>query len=1248
MRILAIRGSNLASLSGDFAIDFEAEPLASSGIFAITGPTGAGKSTLLDAVCLALFAEIPRLRAAPDRSQVGASGDADDTLSAKDARSILRHGAGQGHAEIDFQMPGGAKYRATWSVRRARSKADGKLQNYDHAFERLDTGERMGGTRRETKTAISAVIGLSAEQFTRAVLLAQGDFEAFIRADANERAILLERLTGSDIYTRLGQKAFEKARSLKEGLDAIRARIAAQEGLDDEARAEAEASLALAEQAYEDAQARIAALKGEEQRQQRGTELAAEIEREGARLKAAQEAREAAQERREALVRNKAAFRLAPLLSGRQRAEQALSAAGQSLAGAREAYARAKQGAQTCTSRVGTAERALQQREADAKALAPDIEKARTLDQQLSDALANLEAAGHGAVTKATAAAETDEIAKHAEAAVAAAGQRRQAAQDWCAANSELRALADRESEVAELLASHAATRARHREHSGRRSELAEGERTAIARHNEAVEVAAVARKDFQLRKDQLDQALAVTPAEGVLERLSHQIEQIGSAEKQALQAAEAWRDCQRGEGAIETARQRHTALSAEMAELDHSIREDEAGLPGLTARLASARDVYARATAASEQAAKVMRAALVDGEPCPVCGATQHAVSALDALLGENLEQSHHDLADLDSALSETRTRHQVSLHRREHLAKDIAQAEQAQADLTARQQSLIETRDARQDALLETVRALGLDTALEASGEADTRPAIDRLLAEARKAAETGQKAVLDARSATEAARRGEEQARLAHEAAREALDKATESLRHHAQALKETDAEIARLSETTEQQAKALDRLLSPVTDWQALPDAESWLHDKAGQWRCHDAELRQATDALPALDLERQNCTRARDVAAEASRIAEEARSKAATLAASVHESRSALLGGESVRAVEERHTVALAEARAAQDAARTAREEAGKVLASAGTALTGAEAGEAQAAEKLETARAVLDEALQSSGIAEADVARAAAAGQSTLDAETSALAALDTAVREAEAVLAKCRADLARHERQQEGREAPSPEALTEALASSGILLDEATRSRDAARVKILQDDQVRERTAALRAELAAASERADVWLRLNDLIGDREGRTMRRFAQGLTLDRLLEHANARLADLKPRYALERGQGGEMLIQVIDNDMGGQVRGLHNLSGGERFLVSLALALGLAEMSTARGVKIESLFIDEGFGALDPASLGQALGLLEHLQASGRRVGLISHVEELKERVPVKIEVTPSGRGTSTIAVVEG
>lgn len=112
-----------------------------------------------------------------------------------------------------------------------------------------------------------------------------------------------------------------------------------------------------------------------------------------------------------------------------------------------------------------------------------------------------------------------------------------------------------------------------------------------------------------------------------------------------------------------------------------------------------------------------------------------------------------------------------------------------------------------------------------------------------------------------------------------------------------------------------------------------------------------------------------------------------------------------------------------------------------------------------------------------------------------------------------------------------------------------------------------------------------------------------------------------------------------------MMIQVIDYDMAGEVRGVHNLSGGERFLVSLALALGLAEMSTGRGLRIESLFIDEGFGALDSASLGQAISVLEQLHASGRRVGVISHVEEVKERIPVQVRVTPVARGRSEVNV---
>ena len=170
----------------------------------------------------------------------------------------------------------------------------------------------------------------------------------------------------------------------------------------------------------------------------------------------------------------------------------------------------------------------------------------------------------------------------------------------------------------------------------------------------------------------------------------------------------------------------------------------------------------------------------------------------------------------------------------------------------------------------------------------------------------------------------------------------------------------------------------------------------------------------------------------------------------------------------------------------------------------------------------------------------------------------------------------------------------------------------------------------------------------ADVWAQLNELIGAADGTKFRRFAQSLTLDRLVAGANRHLGELHPRYALRRMEGAEMALEVVDHDMADEARAVHNLSGGERFLVSLALALGLADISAGRGLAIESLFIDEGFGALDPDALAMAISMLERLQATGRRVAVISHVEALKDRIPVQIRVTPRGAGRSGVEVVAG
>ena len=194
MKILALRIRNLTSLAGEISIDFEAEPLAHAGLFAITGPTGAGKSTLLDALCLALYDEMPRLP------------------SGADVRSALRHGTGEGFAEVEFRGRDGGRYCASWKVRRARNKPNGALQAQELSLTDLSSGTVIAGRKRETLHAIQEKVGLDYQQFRRSVLLAQNDFDAFLRAKPDERASLLELMTGTRIYGAISKATYDSSK----------------------------------------------------------------------------------------------------------------------------------------------------------------------------------------------------------------------------------------------------------------------------------------------------------------------------------------------------------------------------------------------------------------------------------------------------------------------------------------------------------------------------------------------------------------------------------------------------------------------------------------------------------------------------------------------------------------------------------------------------------------------------------------------------------------------------------------------------------------------------------------------------------------------------------------------------------------------------------------------------------------------------------------------------------------------------
>ncbi len=222
MRIEKVTFKNLNSLAGTWSIDFTNERYREDGIFAITGPTGAGKSTVLDAICLALYGQTPRLA----------------TIS-KSTNEIMTRQTGDCFAEVVFST-GKGRYRSHWSQRRARNNPDGALQQAKQELVNLTTQEIVNLTRKGIAEKINELTGLDFKRFTRSMLLAQGDFAAFLKASSDDRAAILEKITGMEIYSEISEKVYRRMDEESKALKAMENQLGGIEVLPDDVRKDKE------------------------------------------------------------------------------------------------------------------------------------------------------------------------------------------------------------------------------------------------------------------------------------------------------------------------------------------------------------------------------------------------------------------------------------------------------------------------------------------------------------------------------------------------------------------------------------------------------------------------------------------------------------------------------------------------------------------------------------------------------------------------------------------------------------------------------------------------------------------------------------------------------------------------------------------------------------------------------------------------------------------------------------------------
>ena len=230
MKLQKLTIHNIASIE-DATIDFEAQPLANSEVFLITGKTGSGKSTILDAICLALFATTPRLDGTKMQGDTK-DGNADVTI--KDPRQLMRRNTGEAFVSLTFTGSNGIHYEATWSIIRAYKKATGTLQNKSWQLKNIDTNFTY--TRdRDISAEIQTAIGLDFSQFCRTTLLAQGEFTRFLNSKDDEKAAILEKITGADIYSKIGKKVFDVTGQKKKEWETAQQKVEGMSTMDEEA-----------------------------------------------------------------------------------------------------------------------------------------------------------------------------------------------------------------------------------------------------------------------------------------------------------------------------------------------------------------------------------------------------------------------------------------------------------------------------------------------------------------------------------------------------------------------------------------------------------------------------------------------------------------------------------------------------------------------------------------------------------------------------------------------------------------------------------------------------------------------------------------------------------------------------------------------------------------------------------------------------------------------------------------------------
>nr|WP_317199460.1 AAA family ATPase [uncultured Psychrobacter sp.] len=1285
MRLIELRLKNLNSLKGEWHIDFADSAFINEGIFAITGQTGAGKTTILDAVCLALYGETPRI----------------NSIS-KSSNEVMTRQTAECFAEVVIDL-NGIHYRCRWGQRRAYNKPDGNLQDATHEIALIKTSsndeqsedEILESKLSRTKEKIIELTRMDFQQFTRSILLAQGSFSAFLKAKADERADILEKITGTDIYATISEQVHEKKRLEEEALSKLQYGLQGLTLLDNDEEDQLKADLKWQQSAQDKQQqlvdrlgAQIKWLESIRELTDKRTRYQSEIERayqakqdfipDNKRLAAANKALEIDSQYSQIVISrdtvNKMSSEQQVLADKLPLQKDDLVAASTRLSAANAQQKTAEHELNTALPKIAQVRKLDSDIVQQTQSLSNHIQRKQTLSTHVAQVRQEI--------------AQLEEHAEQATLKLANMDKSLALAPELADLDTDIANFDSRCGRLKTLLESNKSLNAENLTYHNQLKQSQDS--LATLEHSKIADEAANAKSREQvslleqqraalidaqslasMRREQEHSAQITTQ----IEHIDFKVQKLGEIETQSHTIKEAL-----------------PALNTDVTALEKAIKACESALKETKNRRKDKQtELFLRQkVAALEEHINDLK----DNHPCPLCGALEHPYGEQNPHLqnGESEgKQLQASIAKLDTDI-DNRARDLSGLH--------IEQA--TKANMLQQYTQQLMPLQKQSAAILEDIK--GLISTIYNSNYSDAintiiEPLGDLLTISEDTVTHSAPQNLSVVKAKLLNHKENMQVALTEYEALTDTLDELNQSLQtfeQQKQQLVHDISEIGTLIKINTLNIESINQNLSSnFVELQTISALIRALIGKyAGKYSAiisqhidistaslqplfasidqqtvltdvdysqYIQELRHQRSCLKTLKFDFTTFKNAQQTLTttlsrlkaqidtqhiqldnenkELNQITELVADRTEQLT-KLKQDRLKIFSDKDCDSEEQRLRSILDTARTQQTAAQRQADSTQQVLAQMQTQQQQLAAQLNTASTTLDTQEAELKSVLVASDfIDESDfvAARLPINERNQLSARQQHI---EATLKQAQSLLTQTTQAL--EDKRANPLTTDDIDTLThqqqQALDNNKHLIE----AIGAMNQQLKDNENKKHKQQAQLVAINAQKDNLQVWQQLHKLIGSSDGKKYRTFAQGLTFDIMVSHANTQLHKMSDRYLLIRDDNSPLELNVIDNYQGGETRSTKNLSGGEGFIISLALALGLSQMAS-QNIRVDSLFLDEGFGTLDEESLDIALDTLTSLQQEGKLIGVISHVQALKERILTQIQVQKLSGGFSQI-----